>query len=149
MEGAGLADVVRLGFAPYEPHSDVQRLMVEGPSILLAPNEAMTLSLAFHELATNAAKFGAISHPAGRINVNWSVRGAGEARYVDIHWLEHGGPTVATPLRQGFGSRLLERAIVHELAGNTQLDFAPAGVECRIQLPLSSRVTAQDESHDP
>jgi PAS domain S-box-containing protein len=98
-EGAGLADVVRLGFAPYEPHSDVQRLIVEGPNILLAPNEAMTLSLAFHELATNAAKFGAISHPAGKINVNWSVRGAGEARYVDIHWLEHGGPTVAA--RQG------------------------------------------------
>jgi PAS domain S-box-containing protein len=148
-EGAALVDVVRVGFAPYDGHGAMQRWTVEGPSIFLAPNEAMTLSLAFHELATNAAKFGALSNPAGKIDVNWYLLDAGQATYVDIQWLERGGPTVATPIRPGFGSRLLERAIVHELGGDTQLDFTPAGVECRIRLPLSSRVIAPNESQDP
>jgi PAS domain S-box-containing protein len=148
-EGAALTDVVHLGFAPYDGHADIQRWTVGGPSIFLAPNEAMTLSLAFHELATNAAKFGALSAPSGKIDVSWCLRDAEQAPYVDIQWLEHGGPAVSQSRRPGFGSRLLERAIVHELGGNTQLDFAPAGVQCRIRLPLSPRVVAEHESLGP
>ncbi|HEY4040796.1 MAG TPA: HWE histidine kinase domain-containing protein [Rhodopila sp.] len=145
-EGAELADAVRLGFAPYEAVGHVQRWTITGPGISLAPNEAMTLSLAFHELATNAAKFGALSDPAGKIDVGWTVNAAGQAPCVEIRWLEHGGPTVAPPSGRGFGSRLLERAIVLELGGDTRLDFAATGVECRIRLPLSPRIMAQTGS---
>jgi PAS domain S-box-containing protein len=147
-EAIGLSDVACLGFAPYDGQGTRQRWTIEGPNIFLAPNEAMTLSLAFHELATNAAKFGALSNLAGRIDVRWSLRDAGEERYLDIEWVERGGPIVEPPLSRGFGSRLLERAIVHELGGDTRLDFDPTGVECHIRLPLSSRVSAQDESPD-
>ena len=142
-EGAALGDVVRFALAPYEGHGAVQRWTMAGPAIWLASNEAMTLSLVFHELATNAAKFGALSNETGRVNVSWNLDHSELPTQVEMRWLEHGGPTVKSPLRRGFGSRLLERAVAHELGGETGLDFASAGVECRLRFPLSSKVKVQ------
>jgi PAS domain S-box-containing protein len=142
-EGAALAAVVRLGFAPYEGLSPEQRWTIAGPAIWLAPNEAVTLSLVFHELATNAAKFGALSNASGRIEVCWDLDADTRPPEVRILWRESGGPTVSPPAAGGFGSKLLERAVAHELGGQTAVDYAEAGIEYRLRLPLSTKVKVQ------
>jgi PAS domain S-box-containing protein len=142
-EGAPLAEVVRLGFAPYEGLSPEHRWTTDGPNIWLAPNEAVTLSLVFHELATNAAKFGALSNASGRIEVRWHLDTDDNPTEVRILWRESDGPKVSPPTAGGFGSRLLERAVAHELSGQTQVDFAEAGVAYRLRIPLSTKVKVQ------
>jgi PAS domain S-box-containing protein len=142
-EGAALAEVVRLGFAPYEGLSPAQRWTIDGPDIWLAPNEAVTLSLVFHELATNAAKFGALSNACGKIEVCWDVDDDDKPAEVRIAWRESGGPKVSSPMAGGFGSKLLERAVAHELGGQTVVDYAEAGIEYRLRLPLSAKVKVQ------
>jgi two-component sensor histidine kinase len=98
--------------------------------------------MALHELATNAAKYGALSDPRGRIEIDWRFDGTPAAPALAIAWSERGGPEVAPPQRRGFGSRLIERGIAQELDGEVALLFDPAGVQCRIRLPLSERVSA-------
>jgi two-component sensor histidine kinase len=142
-DGASLADVVRYGLQPYDGFDTVERWTLEGPDIWLAPNEAVTLSLAFHELATNAAKFGALSNTNGKIMVRWYLDSGVEPTGVAVDWCECGGPTVVVPSRRGFGSRLLETAVVHELGGATTIDFPPTGAKCRFRFPLSPRVRVQ------
>jgi two-component sensor histidine kinase len=139
-EGADMADVVRVGFAPYEGLSAVQRWTIRGPRIRLAPNEAVTFSLVVHELATNAAKFGALSNASGTIEVLWELDDEAGPAEVAIVWRERGGPAVVPPAASGFGSRLLDRAITHELGGKTEVAFAADGFECRLRLPLSAKV---------
>jgi PAS domain S-box-containing protein len=139
-EGAALADLVSFGFQPYDISGGPQRWSVNGPALWLAPNEALTLSLAFHELATNAAKYGALSDGNGTVAVCWRLQPDGAPNAVAIHWAESGGPPVTTPTRRGFGSRLLDEAIPHELDGETSLEFRASGVECWLRFPLSSRV---------
>jgi two-component sensor histidine kinase len=109
----------------------------------LAPNEAVTLSLVFHELATNAAKFGALSNACGKIEVCWDVDDDDKPAEVRIAWRESGGPKVSSPMAGGFGSKLLERAVAHELGGQTVVDYAEAGIEYRLRLPLSAKVKVQ------
>jgi PAS domain S-box-containing protein len=142
-EGARLADVIRCGLEPYSGFGTDERWTMEGPPIWLAPNEAVTLSLAFHELTTNAAKHGALSDVSGRITVRWQVQPEDKPAELAIHWCERGGPAVITPSRRGFGSRLLERAVAHELGGETRMHFDPAGAECRFRMPLSPRIRVQ------
>lgn len=142
-EGAWLADVIRIGLEPHAVSGVAERWTMDGPAIWLAPNEAVTLSLAFHELTTNAAKYGALSGVNGTIAIRWQVQPDGEPGELAIHWREHGGPVVVTPSRRGFGSRLLERAIAHELGGETQMHFDPAGAQCRFRIPLSPRIRRQ------
>jgi PAS domain S-box-containing protein len=139
--GASLADVVRFGFEPYSGLGAVERWSIDGPRVWLAPNEAVTLSLVFHELATNAAKFGALSNTGGRVTVGWSLEPEPAPDHVTIHWQEHDGPIIEIPSRRGFGSRLLERAITHELRGETTMQFAPSGLSCKLRLPLSRRIS--------
>jgi PAS domain S-box-containing protein len=138
-DGAKLADVIRSGFAPYNGSGAVGRWTINGPDIWLAPNEAVTLSLAFHELATNAARFGALSHPNGKVVVQWHV----DPESLAIHWSESGGPTIQPPVRCGFGSKLLEKAVAHELGGVAKVEFLPAGAECWLRFPLSPRIRVQ------
>ena len=103
----------------------------------LAPAAAFTLGLALHELATNAAKYGALSTPAGAVRVTWRVEtGRGGARHLHLRWAESGGPPVAEPMRRGFGSRLIAGSMRHELAGEVRFDFARSGLVCTITAPL-------------
>jgi PAS domain S-box-containing protein len=141
--GATLADVVRFAFEPYDTGDTVKRWTIEGPGIWLASNEAVTLSLIFHELATNAAKYGALSDGKGSVAVQWTLTPEGEPAVLTIDWHERGGPKVTVPVRRGFGSRLLNQAMAHELGGETILTFLPDGAECRLQLPLSAKVDLQ------
>jgi signal transduction histidine kinase/CheY-like chemotaxis protein len=136
---ASLRDIVRQTLDPYG--LDGSRLRFDGPDIWLSPSAAVTLSMGLHELATNAVKYGALSAPNGRIEVGWTVENGPERRSLAITWTERGGPPVDPPSRRGFGSRLIERGIAQDLDGEVDLAFESAGVQCRIRLPLSERVS--------
>ena len=132
---APLRDVIGSALEAYG--GEPGRITIEGPPVLLAASLGVTVSLAFHELATNALKYGALSTPDGRVDVSWTIAPAREGgASVDVLWRESGGPRVEPPGRRGFGSQLLERGMPS--GGTVQLDFRPAGVECRIGLPLSA-----------
>jgi PAS domain S-box-containing protein len=130
---ASLRDVVLVEFRPY----GAERYRLRGPEVDLSPSEALALGLVFHELATNAAKYGALSTPDGCVDVQWSVAETPDAPLqLALDWRERGGPPVRTPERRGFGSRLIERSLKGNLRGQALLTFAPGGLACHIDLPL-------------
>jgi PAS domain S-box-containing protein len=148
-QGARLHELIRNEFEAYVG-ADGAALKIAGDDLLLRPRAAQTLSLALHELATNAAKYGALSTPGGRVTICSSVKAAsaptqapeaGEpasaAEDLVLTWTESGGPKIAEPKRRGFGSVVIERGIAHDLGGSTSLEFDPAGVRCTIRFPLS------------
>ncbi|MBH0112306.1 CHASE domain-containing protein [Novosphingobium sp. YJ-S2-02] len=129
---AALGDVVRSELAPYMEGNE-SHVEMTGPDIKLAPNDAMSLGLAIHELATNAAKYGALSTVGGRIHVNWQLLSHDLA---EIDWREEGGPPVVEPSKRGFGRDLIEKIVAHELKSEVDLRFKPEGVECRLMVPV-------------
>ena len=116
-----------------------EQLRVSGPSIRFQPKAAETLSLSLHELATNALKYGALSTPAGRIEIRWHILQGDPAQLV-FEWRESGGPKIAGVHRRGFGSELLERTLAFELKSKTNLAFDPSGLRCTIAIPVTRRV---------
>ena len=117
-------------------HGAGGRLTAEGPDLRLPPRAALSLSLALHELATNAVKYGALGGEQGHVALRWSVSGAGDERRVDLEWLEDGGPGVTPQPGKGFGSRLLE-TLGRELGGEARLEFRPQGLRWAASFPLS------------
>jgi len=134
-QGASLREVVDRALDPFR--TDDGRLSVEGIDVRLSPKQALALSMALHELATNAAKYGALSNDSGRVEVAWRVvlEGAGE---LQLTWTESGGPPVVPPTRTGFGSRLIQRSLAHDLGGATSIEYRPQGVISVIKTPLES-----------
>lgn len=130
-EGASFRDLVEMTLKPYG-----QLYGYSGPDLRLDANFAVSIGMALHELATNAVKHGAWTQ-AGRVEIGVAETADAEAVIV---WRESGGPPVTTPLRCGFGSRLLQRGVAAELGGQVALDFAADGLVCIIQTPLSSRL---------
>ena len=127
--GADIARLVDEELAPYR-HKNEGRLKVEGPSMLLAPEKAQNLALALHELATNSAKYGALSAASGRLEVSWqNMRGN-----LILQWRESGGPTVVPPTTQGFGTKIMNASIKHQLGGNVLMDWQPTGLHCTLQI---------------
>ena len=142
-DGASLAEVISRTLAPLVAGGgDQGRISFSGPPISLGPNAAVTLNMVFHELATNAGKYGALSAPGGRVDVGWAIEEGLDVRYVRIDWRESGGPAVAAPTRRGFGSRLIEQGLVREFDGEAQLTFHPDGLCCMIRLPISGKLRA-------
>jgi PAS domain S-box-containing protein len=134
--GVGLADLVRDQLAPYATGANA---IVSGPNIMLSVAATQALAMVLHELVTNAAKYGALSTPNGRVSVSWeqsSGNGAGET--VTISWREIGGAPVVSPSRFGFGTNLIRELIPHELGGSVELAFGPQGVNCVIEVPMES-----------
>jgi PAS domain S-box-containing protein len=129
---APLRDVARTALAPHEDGEN--RFDLDGPNIRLAAKPALALALALHELATNAAKYGALSNGAGRVEVTWRI----EDERFRFRWAERGGPAVSPPTTKGFGSRLIERSLAAEFGGDVRIDYEPAGVVCRIEAPLDA-----------
>jgi two-component sensor histidine kinase len=127
---ADLRDLITKEFAPY----DAARFALRGVSTVVPANLAIVFGLIFHELTTNAAKYGALSRPAGRIAVAWAMAGG----RLNIDWTEIGGPPVAPPTRRGFGTKLLESGF-RSLEAQVETDYQPAGLRCRISLPLSRK----------
>ena len=115
------------------------RVDISGPRVLLPPREALALSMALHELTTNAVKYGALSNDKGRVKLAWSRDGkAGDTLRID--WCESGGPPLKAPERRGFGSVLLERSLREDLGGTVELNYRPEGFACAIELPWPERV---------
>ena len=95
-----------------------------------------------HELATNAAKYGALSRPDGRVVVEWRVVAVGDDDTIHLVWSEHGGPPVSPPTRKGFGSRLIERGLAGAVGGEVSLAYEPDGLICRVVAPLGGFQTS-------
>lgn len=115
---------------------DPARIVVKGEGLRLGPRAALQLSLALHELATNASKYGALSNETGKVEITWSADHE-EPRGFHFAWREHGGPPVAAPTTRGFGSRLIERATAAAFEGEVKLAFHPQGVLWTIDAPLA------------
>lgn len=115
------------------------RVMIDGPPLDLSPRAALSLTMALSELATNAAKYGALSSEQGTLSVLWDLRRTAEGtNTLNLLWQERGGPPVKPPTRRGFGARLMERCIETDLRGVFDLAFEPDGVFCRMTIPVSS-----------
>jgi two-component sensor histidine kinase/CHASE1-domain containing sensor protein len=127
--------VVEAELLPYAQQGD-HETDLEGPEIHLAPNDALSLGLAMHELATNAAKYGALSQTGGKVTVHWRLV---SDTLVRIEWRESGGPPVPETRGRGFGTDLIERIVAHELKTPVELDFAPGGVRCVLTIPVRKR----------
>ena len=130
------AELGKLLEATLEPYLSKGNLALSGPPVVVPPRAALMVCMAVHELATNAAKYGALSTPSGRVDLSWTVDGQSGGRSAQLKWAERDGPPVDAPQRRGFGSRLLERGIQAELHGSTAINFLPSGVECEINIPL-------------
>jgi two-component sensor histidine kinase len=123
-----LTDVVMRSLDAFTP----AQVKMSGIAIDVSPKHALALSLALHELATNATKYGALSRPEGRVTVQWGV----QEGMLHLGWEESGGPPVAPPTRKGFGRRLLEELVARDLGGATKLNYDESGVRCDITARL-------------
>jgi two-component sensor histidine kinase len=126
-QGAGVQDVVDRVLEPYAI-SDSGRMRITGPKVPLASPRAVMMSMVLHEIATNAAKYGALSNATGIVNVEWRLIADTTGEKLQLTWIETGGPRVSTPTRKGFGSRLIERGAREQLGGSATADFLPSGV---------------------
>jgi two-component system, chemotaxis family, CheB/CheR fusion protein len=130
-----LRDVIRAQLAPH-PGGEGANVTLKGPPVLLKPRAVSFLSMVFHELATNAAKYGALSVPEGRIDVSWVIDGDPPGRLY-LTWLERGGPKIVGLPRRGFGTELIEKGTPFELEGEANLKIVDGGVQCRISVPAN------------
>ncbi len=133
-DGASLRDLVTAAVAPYRA-APAEGIEIDGPDLMVNPKAAQTLALALHELATNAAKYGALSSPAGRITARWQHHAEGKLVF---NWADRAGPALAAPPGpHGFGSKLIDQVLRYDLGGTVMLDFAPTGLTARFDLPLA------------
>lgn len=139
-QGADLAEVVRTELSPY-----IGRATIEGPSIALSPKAAQNFGLAVHELATNAAKYGALSNLAGHVRVSWFMPQPNDSRLFTFRWEERGGPQVLPPVRKGFGSAVLEQVMAEYFDTPPKIEFAAHGV--RYELTGSLDAVAAEGEH--
>jgi PAS domain S-box-containing protein len=126
--GAALQEVAERAMRPFFS-GDADRVRFQGPEVRLQPAPALTLALVFHELSTNAVKYGALSVDGGRVDLTWSEESDDRLKLL---WVESGGPPVATPTRKGFGTRLIERGLRGDLRGSATLIYNPGGLVCEM-----------------
>jgi two-component system CheB/CheR fusion protein len=124
-----------------KPHGEAERFTIDGPEVHLGPETATAMALGLHELATNAAKYGALSTPDGRVSLTWAVDGEGDARRLRLTWREGGGPKVREPAQKGFGSRLIERGLARALKAEVRLAYDATGVVFTLAAPLNESVS--------
>jgi PAS domain S-box-containing protein len=130
--GAELSRIAAQELAPYVGQGEA-RARIDGPYVLLAPNTAQAIAVILHELATNAAKYGALSMAKGRVEVKWSLP---ENDQLILTWTEKGGPAVQQPLHEGFGTRMMKQMIKDQQQGDFRLDWGAEGLACEIILPV-------------
>lgn len=134
--GASLRDLAHSQLVHY---ADLigQRILIDGPDVMLKPEAAQNIGLALHELSTNAATYGALSDIGGTVHLHWSVVRDREDALLCLVWRETGGPAVSPPVREGFGHKVLQRIAAHALEGKVRLDFAPDGLVWCLDIPTS------------
>jgi two-component sensor histidine kinase/CHASE3 domain sensor protein len=140
-DGAQLGALVREELAPYLGVADTQ-IELHGPELLLRPAAAQSLAIVLHELATNAVKYGALSSPAGRLNVRWSR----DRDDIVLEWIEHGGPLTIVPKTSGFGSRIIRASIERQLHGSLEQHWRPEGLQCTIRISIREALGASEQS---
>ncbi len=134
--GVSLFELVRSQLGHYLDRVGAQ-VSLEGPTVVLKPEAAQSLGLALHELATNAAKYGALSVPAGHVSIKWRRLPATEGHGVEIWWSEERGPKVKAPKQRGFGSMVIEHNLTRALDAEVNMTFSPEGLRCRIVIPVT------------
>jgi PAS domain S-box-containing protein len=133
-QGANISDIIEEELAPYRaPHFD--RVSISGASLSLDPSTAQALALALHELATNAAKYGALSQPSGRLQVSWTLT---KGR-LELGWIERGGPTPRRAEPGGFGIRVIKASVEAQLDGQVEFDWRRDGLRCSLSIPLQAK----------
>ena len=135
-EGANLNEIVAQAISPYRG-GDLKRFRVDGPPVRLPAKMALSISMALHELATNAVKYGALSSEKGRVSITWQMRREADGHWLRLEWLEADGPPVVQPEHEGFGTRLIERGLAQELGGDTKIEYRPTGVWCEMNARLN------------
>jgi two-component sensor histidine kinase len=132
--GVGLEALVRNQLAPYAADANIA---IHGTEVILTAATIQAMGVVLHELVTNAAKYGALSVPTGRVTVSWDRKPNGHAANLVFAWREFGGPPVAAvAAKSGYGTRLIRGLVPHELGGTVDLEFAAEGVSCRVEFPL-------------
>src|SRR5262249_27137977 len=146
-QGVSLTELIRRELAPYAAAGNTQ---IDGPVVTLNVEAAQALAMVVHELATNAAKYGALSVKSGRIAVRWSLKATGhEESPLCIEWNESGGPKVVPPTEPGLGTSIICELIPHELGGNVEHVYRSEGVRCKLEFPvtrLSASISGYSES---
>ncbi len=132
-KGLDLQKVIEEQFAPF---GGAGRVKISGSKLMLRPKAALSVSLALHELTTNAAKYGALSVPEGWVEVGWAEQALEGKPWLVLRWTEHGGPVVAPPGRSGFGRVLLEHSLAYDVDGHVDLEFRPEGLTCKAMIPF-------------
>ncbi|WP_344695399.1 HWE histidine kinase domain-containing protein [Sphingomonas rosea] len=142
VQSADLSDLISSTLYPLAPQAD--QITLHGPSVTLRSQTTTSLTLGLHELATNALKYGALSVPGGTVEVRWTVEPSEKGKVLKLIWRERGGPFVAKPRRRGFGTRMIEGSLAHELGAAVSLIFDPAGVVAHLSAELIEGATAAD-----
>ena len=131
-----LRKIVEMELAPYDGRG--HNIAIGGDGVALTPKAGLTLAMAIHELASNAAKYGSLSTDGGRLAIEWKGAGATEDRKLHLTWTETGGPPVKPPSRRGFGSKLIERSLIHEFDATVNAEFRETGLCCAIEIPVTA-----------
>jgi two-component sensor histidine kinase len=140
VETAGAADLISGELEAHGANVDGSRIVAEGPPVTLASREVQVLTLALHELATNAVKHGALAQPDAQLTVQWNISKSNGSRLVTIRWAERNVEMrqAEQERKRGFGRELIERALPYDLGAETAFHFAPDGVRCELRIPLHS-----------
>jgi two-component sensor histidine kinase len=131
-QGVSLSELVRRELAPYAARNNAE---AGGPEVVLRPEAGQAMAMVLHELATNAAKYGALSSKKGRVSIRWDRRLNGHPHCLVLEWREIGGPPVIAPGNPSYGTSTIRDLIPYEFGGTVDLVFAPEGVQCRLELP--------------
>ena len=131
-QGVSLTELVRCELAPYAARNNTE---LSGPEVVLRAEAGQAMAMVLHELATNAAKYGALSTKKGRVSIRWNRRHNGHPPPLVLEWLESSGPPVVTPKNLGYGTSTIRDLIPYEFGGSVDLEFAPEGIRCRMELP--------------
>jgi two-component sensor histidine kinase len=139
---APLQDVIATALSPYRTGEG--RFVVSGPPLVVKSRQALALSLAIHELATNALKYGALSVTGGRVSMTWSSEDHGGHSHFVFVWQESGGPPVSEPAAGGFGSRLISRVLADDFRGSVKVSYGSTGLVCRLTAPVENLGTSPE-----
>jgi len=134
-QAAALGEIVERAVEPYCGQGS-SRFTIRGPDVRLQPQSALAFAMALQELATNAAKYGALSAADGHVDIAWSLEPHPAGPRLCFRWQESGGPPVSPPSRRGFGSRLIERTLAHDTDGHVEVSYAPSGLSLAVTVPL-------------